>query len=40
MLSNKAKYAIHAMVRLAKEGQNEPVAIGEIAEKENIPHKF
>lgn len=40
MLSKKAKYAIHAMLRLAKERQSGPVPIGEIAEKENIPHKF
>lgn len=40
MLSKKAKYAIHAMLRLAKERENGPMAIGEIAEKENIPHKF
>ncbi|WP_142455423.1 RrF2 family transcriptional regulator [Gracilimonas mengyeensis] len=40
MLSKKAKYAIHAMLRLAKERNQGPMAIGEIAEKENIPHKF
>lgn len=42
MLSKKAKYAIHAMLRLAKErnSNNGPMAIGKIAEKENIPHKF
>lgn len=40
MLSKKAKYAIHAMLRLAKERERGAIAIGEIAEKENIPHKF
>jgi Rrf2 family protein len=40
VLSKKAKYAIHAMLRLAKEKERDPITIGEIAEKENIPHKF
>jgi Rrf2 family protein len=40
MLSKKAKYAIHALVRLAKEYRKGPVLIREISEKENIPQKF
>jgi len=40
LLSKKAKYAIHAMLRLAKERDMGPVAIGDIARKEHIPHKF
>jgi len=40
LLSRKAKYAIHAMLRLAKERDRRAVSIGEIAEKERIPHKF
>lgn len=40
MLSRKAKYAIHAMLRLAKERDRRAISIGEIAEKERIPHKF
>lgn len=28
------------MLRLAKEREQGPIAIGDIAEKENIPHKF
>ena len=40
MLSKKAKYAIHALVRLAKEYGKGPILIREISEKENIPQKF
>ena len=40
MLSKKAKYAIQAMVRLAKEYQSGPIVISEISEKEHIPKKF
>lgn len=40
MLSKKAKYAIHAMLRLIKHQGEGAISIGEIAEKENIPHKF
>lgn len=41
MLSRKAKYAINALVYLAREGKNgEPVQISRIAESENIPRKF
>jgi Rrf2 family protein len=40
MLSKKAKYAINALVHLAKRHGQGPVAIGEIAEQEHIPQKF
>ena len=41
MLSRKTKYAINALVYLAREGKNgEPVQISKIAESENIPRKF
>jgi Rrf2 family protein len=40
MLSKKTKYAINALVYLAKKPYKEPVLISEIAENENIPKKF
>lgn len=41
MLSKKTKYAINALVYLARESKNgEPVQISRIAESENIPRKF
>lgn len=40
MISKKAKYAIIALVKLAKEYQKGPVLIRDIAESENIPQKF
>jgi Rrf2 family protein len=40
MLSKKAKYALNALVHLAKRSNQEPVLISEIAEKERIPKKF
>ena len=40
MLSKKTKYAINALVYLAKKPYKEPVLISEIAEKEHIPKKF
>ena len=41
MLSKKTKYAINALVYLAKESKDsEPVQISRIAESENIPRKF
>lgn len=40
MLSKKCKYAIHALVHLAKRYQEGPVHIQEIADKERIPKKF
>lgn len=41
MISKKTKYAINALVYLAKEQKgNEPIQISKIAEHENIPRKF
>ena len=40
MLSNKAKYGLHATFLLAKEFGNGPLLIAEIAEREQIPKKF
>src|SRR6476620_233839 len=41
MLSRKTKYAINALVYLARENkEGEPVQISKIAESENIPRKF
>lgn len=40
MLSKKAKYAIHALIHLAKQDDEKPVLISSIAEAENIPRKF
>ena len=40
MLSKKSKYAIIALIHLAKRYGQGPVIIGEIASKENIPKKF
>jgi Rrf2 family protein len=40
MLSKKAKYAVHALVHLAKEYEQGPVVISEISEEEHIPKKF
>jgi Rrf2 family protein len=41
MLSKKTKYAINALVYLARESKDgEPVQISRIAESENIPRKF
>lgn len=40
MISKKTKYAINALVYLAKRKDNGPVLISEIAKAENIPHKF
>ena len=41
MLSRKTKYAINALVYLAREGKgSEPIQISCIAEKEHIPRKF
>ena len=40
MLSKKAKYAIHALIHLAKNNDKGPVLISTIAEAEGIPHKF
>ena len=40
MLSKKCKYAIHALVHLAKKYQQGPVHIQDIAVQEKIPKKF
>lgn len=40
MLSKKTKYAINALVYLAREHSKEPVQISRIAESEHIPRKF
>lgn len=40
MLSKKAKYAIKALVKLAKEFKKGPILIGDISEEERIPKKF
>lgn len=40
MISQKARYALKAVVALAKADPNNVVMIGEIAESENIPKKF
>jgi Rrf2 family protein len=40
MLSQKAKYALRALLVLAQEGSNQPVLIADIAERHNLPKKF
>jgi Rrf2 family protein len=40
MMSKKTKYAINALVYLAKAYREGPVMIGQIAKSERIPHKF
>jgi Rrf2 family protein len=40
MLSKKAKYAMNALVNLAKKYNSGPILIAEIAQEENIPQKF
>lgn len=40
MLSNKAKYALHATFYLARHYGEGPILISEMAEKERIPKKF
>jgi Rrf2 family protein len=40
MISQKAKYALRALVALARERPDRPVLIGEIAESQKIPRKF
>lgn len=40
MLSKKTKYAINALVYLAKCKTDQPTLISEIAQHENIPQKF
>ena len=40
MLSKKSKYAIIALIHLAKRFGQGPIMIGKIAKQENIPKKF
>lgn len=40
MISQKAKYALKAVVALAKADPSQVVIIGDLAEQENIPKKF
>jgi Rrf2 family protein len=40
MISQRAKYALRALVALARNGQSSAMAIAEIAEKQTIPKKF
>ena len=40
MISKKTKYAINALVYLAKMPAKQPILISDIAEHENIPKKF
>jgi len=40
MISKKTKYAINALVYLAKKPLQQPILISEISEQEKIPQKF
>ncbi|AYD47696.1 RrF2 family transcriptional regulator [Arachidicoccus soli] len=40
MLSKKAKYAMNALVFIAKHKQEEPISVSRISEDQNIPLKF
>jgi len=40
MLSQKARYALHALIVLAGHGNKEPMLIADIAEEANLPRKF
>ncbi len=40
MLSQKAKYALHALLYLADRPTGEPILIAEIAESQQMPRKF
>jgi Rrf2 family protein len=40
MLSQKAKYALRALLVLAEEGDARPLLIADIAERHNLPKKF
>lgn len=40
MISKKTKYAINALVFLAKDEQRKPIRISDISEAQNIPQKF
>lgn len=40
MLSQKARYAFHALIVLAEEGDDEPMMIADIAARARVPRKF
>jgi Rrf2 family protein len=40
MLSQKARYALHALIVLAEHGDSEPIMIAEIADEARVPRKF
>jgi Rrf2 family protein len=40
MLSQKARYALHALIVLAERGGREPMMIADIAEEARVPRKF
>jgi Rrf2 family protein len=40
MLSQKAKYALRALLILAEQPAGEPLLIADIAERQNLPRKF
>ena len=40
MLSQKAKYALRALLMLARQPQGEMILVGDIAEEQNVPRKF
>ncbi len=40
MLSQKARYALHALLVLAEHGTDEPLMIADIAEEARVPRKF
>jgi Rrf2 family protein len=40
MLTQKARYALHALIVLAEHGGREPMMIADIAEEAQVPRKF
>lgn len=40
MLSQKARYAVHALIVLAEHDSEEPMMIAEVAERARVPRKF
>ncbi len=40
MLSQKARYALHALIALARHGDTEPMLTADIAKKADVPKKF
>src|SRR3954465_1352596 len=40
LLSQKAKYALRALLRLPRQPQGEMILVGDIAEEQNVPRKF